>query len=229
MSSTWHTLLKSEIFQKKAKSLFQDEILIDQVLLHRASGKGDIDVVRELASYGMLDLNHKLEFCPFIGLRHVINTTPWSAAAHEEQLDVEQILLERGAVSDQTCKELWKAAKEVNMEEVKRLLSNLLSIDGWNEYWSRTAGTHEHWETPLQVASENGHKHVVEILLQNGAAPYKWCQCGLTPLQYAILIMAIQNWRRLGMNEDPYMTLGPAKEWQISVTAGLRRHQILKL
>ena len=213
----------------KAKTLFQDKILIDQVLLHRASEKGDIDVVRELASYGMVDLNHKLEFCPLFGLKHVIDTPPWSVAAQEEQLDVEQILLERGALPDQACKELWKAAKEVNIEEVKRLLSNFISdIDGWNE-WNLTAGKHEHWETPLQVASENGHKHVVTILLQNGAAPYKSCQCGLTPLQYAIIIMAIQKWYQLCMNGVAFMTLGPAKEWQISVTAGLRRHQILKL
>ena len=125
VSSTWHNLLKSETLIKKAKSLFHDEILYDDQKLYSASFEGSLDRVRKLTFYGLVNLNYVYWICPFSGQEQ---STPLFVAALNGHLEVEQLLLERGAIPDQMYKELnqeklWKAAKEGRIEEVTRLLS----------------------------------------------------------------------------------------------------------
>ena len=179
VSNTWNRLLKSEIFRRMAKDLFHDEILEDEQRLYFLSYEDNLDEVKKLINCGMVKLNFIFELCPYTGQS---NSTPLSVAAHMGHLEVEQLLLEGGAIPDETYKELnqeklCKAAKEGKIEEVTRLLSC--------EGLDKDCIVGEYHSTPLKLASDNGHKHVVKLLLQFGADPNKSGQCGFTPLYNA--------------------------------------------
>ena len=182
VSQKWRKLLNSEVFHNKARALYLHDIWGDEFSLQEASMKGNIDMVKKLFSSGMVNLNCTFQVCPYSGYE---NSTPLSVAAYREHLDVENFLLERGAIPDDTYKrlkeekKLWYAAQDGNVEEVTRLIS----VNGLDK--DCTIG--KNGTTPLRVASENGHKHVVQFLLQEGADPMKTCDDGLTALFMASL------------------------------------------
>ena len=57
---TWKSLLTSESFQKKAKTLFREGVLVDEKKLHDASSDGNLMEVRRLLSSGMLNVNGEI-------------------------------------------------------------------------------------------------------------------------------------------------------------------------
>ena len=135
VSKKWHTLLNSQIFKKKAKTRFENEILELELVLRQHVVHGNIYMVRYLTSFRMVNLNGTFNLCPFTGCTFDLcpysgesKCTLLSVAALKGNLEVEHLLLERGAIPDNTYystneKKLWKAANEGNVEEVTRLLS----------------------------------------------------------------------------------------------------------
>ena len=201
VSQKWHTLLNSEVFRRKARALYQIEILGDESELHEASVDGNMDMVKKLTSCVLVNLNRTLEICPITGQ---LNSTPLSVAAYRGHLNVEKLLLERGAIPDNTYKmvknerKLWHAAQEGNVEEVTRLIS----VDGVD----KDCSVGKNRSTPLRVASENGHKHVVQFLLQEGADLGKFCRKGLTALVMAslnghkgVVQLLLRHWSHYGV------------------------------
>ena len=74
--------------------------------------------------------------------------------------------------------ELCKAAEEGNSDELRKILSSgLVDINCMNEMK----------RMPLSLAAENGHKYVVQIVLDRGAEPNMADQNGRTPLSWALL------------------------------------------
>ena len=57
VNSAWHELLTSDPYLKRAKVLFREGILEDEKKLHNAAKDGDIDEIRRLLSYGLVDVN----------------------------------------------------------------------------------------------------------------------------------------------------------------------------
>ena len=57
VSEVWHDLLTSESYQRRGRSVFQDELLDDEKKLHSPSHGGNVREVRKLLSTGMLDVN----------------------------------------------------------------------------------------------------------------------------------------------------------------------------
>ena len=58
VNTKWSKLLKSDAYQKKAKSVFQNEILEDHQRLWTAARSGNYSCARQLLSYEMLDINY---------------------------------------------------------------------------------------------------------------------------------------------------------------------------
>ena len=117
VSDNWRMLLKSETIQRKAKLSFQDEIWEDQFGLHTASFKGDFVSflrVKGFTSFGLLDINYREPKCPYTGLD---DATPMSAALLGGNIEVAQLLREKGAVLDQTCEELWNTLEDKWLQE----------------------------------------------------------------------------------------------------------------
>ena len=154
VSKDWKEQLASELFQRKGKSVFNEELFLDEGKLIKASRDGIQDEVKRLLSSVMLDVNCKYgpRSCkdgprgPGSTSLRWPGSTPLHQAAFYGRNFVVQILLNMGA-------DLSKA-----------------DIFG---------STPLHWAAGgLRVT----HKKVVRVLLDAGADPNKTNSCGRTPL-----------------------------------------------
>ena len=95
-------------------------------------------------------------------------------------------------IDEIVCEEqkLWEAAKKGNVQEVQSLLSIFVDVDR---------------STPLLEGAENGHKGVVQLLLDKGADPNKADRAGSTPLHKAAYYWDHKDVVRLllGRGADP--------------------------
>ena len=87
VNEAWKGALSTKAFQKKAKSLFRDEISEDEKKLRRNSKKGKDDEVRKLLSIGLLDAECADKY----------GWTLLHEAAQHGHTDVVKLLLDRGA------------------------------------------------------------------------------------------------------------------------------------
>ena len=145
VSNTWNELLSSESYQRKGKTVFQDEIPEYQEKLWLASMKGDSVEVRRLLKTGILDGN-----CDPGRYR----ATPLHQAVEWGHEDLVQLLLERGADIKKESLHVgetplhWAVRNGHNYLRVVQLLldggadPNKESIDGL---------------TPLHWAADTGH------------------------------------------------------------------------
>uniref|UniRef100_A0A8C9Y1T8 Ankyrin 1 n=1 Tax=Sander lucioperca TaxID=283035 RepID=A0A8C9Y1T8_SANLU len=105
--------------------------------------------------------------------------TPLHIAAHYENLNVAQLLLNRGANVNFTPKNgitpLHIAARRGNVIMVRLLLDRGAQID---------AKTKDEL-TPLHCAARNGHVRIIEILLDHGAPIQAKTKNGLSPIHMA--------------------------------------------
>ena len=95
-----------------------------------------------------------------------------------------------------TQKELLKAVKRGNVELIRRVLSSfMVDVNFRTERVLNEAALLVHLrghikiinESPLILAAKEGHKDVVQLLLERGAEPNLAHQNGLTPLHCAAL------------------------------------------
>ena len=205
VSKVWAQLLVSETFCRKAKSLFQEEILEDEKKLCSESGWGIINEVRRLLSNGLLDVNcvrgdyqsTPLGGAALMGRREVIkllldkraypngaNNYGWtplhSTNPRNGNEDIVQLLLERGADPDLETNYrttlLHLAADNGNIDVMQLLLDRGAK---------HNTTTSPYGFTPLHSAVFNGHKDIVRLLLNAGAEPNKVNDRGETPLSIA--------------------------------------------
>ena len=88
VNRTWNELLRSEYMQRKAKTVFNIEILQDEEKLWHASDIGDTGEVKILLFIGLLNINH-VDSC--------YGSTPLIRAAMNGHEDVINCLLDNGA------------------------------------------------------------------------------------------------------------------------------------
>ncbi|XP_059193234.1 ankyrin-1a isoform X7 [Centropristis striata] len=119
------------------------------------------------------------ETCPLSDVSPQTGFTPLHIAAHYENLNVAQLLLNRGANVNFTPKNgitpLHIAARRGNVIMVRLLLDRGAQID---------AKTKDEL-TPLHCAARNGHVRIIEILLDHGAPIQAKTKNGLSPIHMA--------------------------------------------
>ena len=154
VNCTWHKLLTSDSYLKKAKSVFQEGILEDEKKLWLASKKGNVaEALRILdIAIGLVDINCMVVY----GDGEAYGSTPLWQAGPWGKKDMVQLLLERGADPNKAdtrgrtplhqtayigykdivlllldagaqpnkVGRLWHASKVGNIEEVTRLLDS---------------------------------------------------------------------------------------------------------
>ena len=197
VSKDWKTMLISKVFQKKGKSVFHKDLLHEQLKLQQAAQNGNKDVVINLLSTGMLNIDcgiwnrwsqSPLFFAVYNGHKDMvqllldkgadINTvnifgrTPLHHAAEYGKIDAAGLLISLGAKP-----QLTKAA--ANRQE--KIINGLLQAGVDPDI------TDLHGQTALMHASILGHMNVVKILLQWGANPNKEDLQGQTPLHKAAI------------------------------------------
>ena len=169
VSNEWKSVLTSETYKTKGKSVFKEEIMEDEKKLCIAAGQGNTDEVKELLSSCMVDVNS----------RAFTAITPLHYAAFKGHKDVAQVLLEWGAeinVSGNGVKTpLHLAAKWGHRCVVQFLIQNGADVNS-----TKGGGC-----TPLHTAAINGHKEIVELLIENGADVNATDNDGQTPLHWA--------------------------------------------
>ena len=94
INEAWKTVLTASTLQKKAKFVFQKEIMEDEKKLRIASMKGKIECVSKLVSIGMLDID-----CV---TKRGATSLYWAAKKGHE--DIVQMLLEGGADPNKVTK-----------------------------------------------------------------------------------------------------------------------------
>lgn len=134
--------------------------------LYIALGDGALKVAKTLINWSQTDVN-KL---------NLKDESPLMLAALKENLELVQMLIQRGADVNKTgWAPLHYAASKGNLEIVALLVENSAYIDA-----ESPNGT-----TPLMMAAMYGTPATVGFLLQEGADPQLKNQRGMTALQFA--------------------------------------------
>ena len=121
---------------------------------------GNADTVRLLLDKVSIDINHQSEYELRDDERYTIMPTPLMLAARYGHTDVMKLLIEKGADVSIIEKALSLVTKHGHIASVRLLF----------ELGLANANSTDHWETPiLTIASGNGHKDLVQFLLDNGA------------------------------------------------------------
>ena len=196
VSNTWNKLLISELYQKKGKSLFQEQILEDKKKLMVALDAGNAEAVRRMIASHLLDVNY-LGQCSSPRLM-----TPLCLAACKGLKDVAQLLLDREAEPDKG--DAWEktplhyAVQNGHKDVFQVLLDrgadpNKADVGGWPVFQQLAQGGGDPYKasrfgyTPLHLAARYGCKDVVQVLLDVGAEPNKANRHKACPLHLAAL------------------------------------------
>ena len=203
VNKAWKTILTAPTFQKKAKSVFREEIVKDEEKLWIATVEGNTEEVNKLLSVGMVEVDCGLMptmppiMCAAILDNKVIfemllngganpGNNPLHYAAQNGSKHVAKYLLETGAQPNEADKCGWTplhlAARYGRKEVVELLLDNGAETSKAQletEFFPPIM--YEAW-TALHAASYEGHKSVVQLLLLRGADPNVAGRTGRTPL-----------------------------------------------
>ena len=176
VTKSWNSLLTSELFLRRGKYAFCEDIQKD---LLQAAERGNVDLIRGVLSNFMVDINFMTES----------NTSPLIiAACGAGNIHVVQILLDRGAepniANNKGRTPLLYAASESHKDVVQLLLDRGAEPNMTNQYG----------KTALHVAGFMGHKGVVQHLLERGAEPNMADQYGATPLHLAAAGLPAKMW-----------------------------------
>ena len=121
---------------------------------------GSVDTVRLFLDKTVIDINHQSEYERWEEEHGTQMPTPLMLAARYGHTDVMKLLIEKGADVSIIEKALSLATKHGHIACVRLLF----------ELGLANANSTDHWETPiLTIASGNGHKDLVQFLLDNGA------------------------------------------------------------
>ena len=160
VNRAWTEVLTSESFQSRAKAVFSQETRDEEEKLLTSSEEGAIEDVRRILadieySFVNVDCTNRKE------------ETPLYLASMEGLKDIVHVLIKAGA--------------DVNKEhDLSKYWAADLAIMG-----RALDAQEEYGQSPILVAASNGHKEVVQLLLDNGADPNQADQFGRTPLQEA--------------------------------------------
>ena len=182
VSTAWKELLTSELYHRKAKSLFNGEIVCDEWKLWHAAWKGNVEKVQSLAGSIFVDVNcvkGPRETTPLC-VAAQNPSAPSTHSANDSHKDVIQLLLERGAKPNMPDKDGWTplywATQHANREVMQVLIERGADPD---------LGNSSGW-TPLHWAAFHGNKAVMQLLLDRGAKPNSATMAGWTPLHSAV-------------------------------------------
>ena len=106
VNKAWQNILTSSAIQKKAKCVFKEEILKDEMKLLRASGHGNAEEVARLLSSGVVNVDfHRRTGNGICNSDCRYGGTSLHLAASFGQKDVVQLLIDHGADPNKTDKE----------------------------------------------------------------------------------------------------------------------------
>ena len=221
VNETWHKLLSSEAFQKRAKSVFHEEISNDEKNLWNAASKNNVEKVMSLLSTGLLNINV---------VNRSWNTTPLHIAAKNGHKNIVKLLLERGARHDKPDNFAWyplhraaQSMKPHNQSRQKDVVQMLLNAGAHIDQKNHCGAT------VLHIAASCGGKDMVRLLLDRGANPNTANDEGFTPLQQAALEGQIDvNKLLLERGADPHRANNYGNT-PLHYAATLNRKEVVKL
>ena len=202
VNSAWNQLLTSEIYQRKARCVFHEEILRYESKLVDASREGKAEEVMKLLSSGIVDLScgvgsesEALHIAALWGRKNVVKIlidkgadpkaankwgqTPLRMAITYGKNDVVQLLLDKGADPNEEEKGETHLLFEAILYGHKDIVQTLLE-GGAEPNWMN-----KHRGTPLHWAAVFGRLDVVKVLLDGGANCNLTNSGGYTPYEVA--------------------------------------------
>ena len=168
VSNEWKSVLTSDRYITKGKSVFKEGITKDEKQILVAANKGNKDDVRVLLASGMVDVNCKdCEGC-----------APLHNAALNGNKELAKFLIDRGAQPNVTDKNGGTPLHRASFLGHKDF-ALLLIERGADVNVACRAG-----QTPLHLAAICSHKEVAELLVEHGADMDKENLDGRSPRQY---------------------------------------------